>query len=147
MDTVSINEFRGSFREHVDKVLSEHEPLKVTGRNGADFMVIGAEDWEREQETLYVLGNRSLMEQITHSAQTHAAAEGSDRRWNRSMRSIVFEGDTWERYEALRAKPSREAKDRQLHRSLCRILKEMQRTDSARGIGKPEQLKQNLRGL
>nr|WP_133511409.1 type II toxin-antitoxin system YoeB family toxin [Candidatus Thiosymbion oneisti] len=47
------------------------------------------------------------------------------------MRSIVFEGDTWERYEALRAK------DRQLHRNLCRILKEMQRTDPAQGIGRP----------
>ena len=70
MDTVSINEFRGSFREHVDKVISEHEPLKVTGHKGADFMVIDAEDWEREQETLYVLENRSLMEQVTRSAET-----------------------------------------------------------------------------
>jgi len=51
------------------------------------------------------------------------------------MRSIVFEGDTWEHYETLRAK------DRQLHRNLCRILKEMQRTDPAQGIGRPEQLK------
>jgi len=31
--------------------------------------------------------------------------------------------------------------------NLCRILKEMQRTDPAQGIGKPEQLKRNLRGL
>jgi len=44
MDTVSISEFRGSFREHTDRVISEHEPLKVTGRRGADFMVIGADD-------------------------------------------------------------------------------------------------------
>jgi len=57
------------------------------------------------------------------------------------MRSIVFEGDTWERYEALRAR------DRQLHRNLCRILKEMQRGDPAQGIGKPEQLEHNLQGL
>lgn len=57
------------------------------------------------------------------------------------MRSIVFEGDAWEQYEAIRAK------DRQLHRNLCRILKEMQRADPARGIGKPERLKQNFRGL
>jgi len=76
MDTVIINEFRGSFRGHVDRVISEHEPLKVTDRKGVAFMVIGAEDWEREQETLYVLGNRSLMEQITRSAETHAAAAG-----------------------------------------------------------------------
>jgi len=70
------NEFRGSFREHVDKVISGHEPLKVTGHKGAAFMVIDAEDWEREQETLYVLGNRLLMEQVTRSAETHTAAEG-----------------------------------------------------------------------
>ena len=31
---------------------------------------------EREQETLYVLGNRSLMEQITRSAKTHAVSAG-----------------------------------------------------------------------
>ena len=29
------------------------------------------------------------------------------------MRSVVFEGDTWERYEALRAK------DKQLDKNLC----------------------------
>jgi antitoxin YefM len=76
MDTISVNKFRDALREHVDKVTSEHEPLKVTRRNGADFVVIGAEDWERERETLHVLGNRSLMEQIAHSAKTHATSAG-----------------------------------------------------------------------
>ena len=57
------------------------------------------------------------------------------------MRSIVFEGDTWERYEELRTKaPS-------LHRALCRQLKEMRRGDPARGTGKPEHLKHGLSGL
>mgnify|MGYP003573286989 FL=1 len=76
MDTVSVNKFRDGLREHIEKVISEHEPLKVTRRNGADFVVVGAEDWEREQETLYVLGNRSLMEQIARSAKTHAVSAG-----------------------------------------------------------------------
>ena len=57
------------------------------------------------------------------------------------MRSIVFEGDSWERYEALRTQ------DKQMHRNLCRILKEMQRGDPATGIGKPEALKHGLSGL
>lgn len=57
------------------------------------------------------------------------------------MRSIVFEGDTWERYEELRQRaPS-------LHRALCRQLKEMRRGDPARGTGKPEPLKHGLSGL
>jgi toxin YoeB len=51
------------------------------------------------------------------------------------MRSIVFEGDTWERYEELRSQ------DAALHRTLRRQLKEMRRGDPARGTGKPEPLK------
>lgn len=57
------------------------------------------------------------------------------------MRSIVFEGDTWEAYEALRTR------DQSLHRNLCRILKELQRGDPMIGTGKPEALRHGLTGL
>lgn len=57
------------------------------------------------------------------------------------MRSIVFEGDTWGRYEALRFQ------DKQLHRNSCRLIQEMQRGDPAVGAGKPEPLKHGLSGL
>lgn len=56
------------------------------------------------------------------------------------MRSIVFEGDTWETYEDLRQR------DAPLHRVLCRLLKEMRRGDPATGSGKPEPLKHALSG-
>ena len=57
------------------------------------------------------------------------------------MRSLVFEGNTWEVYETLRQK------DQRLHKTLCRLLKEMLRDDPASGTGKPEPLKYNLSGL
>jgi len=76
MESITVNQFRDSLREHVEKVLADHEPLKVTRRNGGAFVVIGAEDWEREQETLYVLQNRSLLDQIQRSTATHAAGTG-----------------------------------------------------------------------
>lgn len=57
------------------------------------------------------------------------------------MRSIVFEGDTWEAYEALRTR------DKSLHRNLCRSLKELQCGDPALGTGKPEALTHGLAGL
>ena len=57
------------------------------------------------------------------------------------MRSIVFEGNTWMVYEELRSK------DKILHKNLCRILKELQRENSEKGIGKPEQLKHDLTGF
>lgn len=58
------------------------------------------------------------------------------------MRSLIFEGKTWEDYEALREK------DKKLHKALCKILKEMLRSnDPSIGLGKPEQLKHSLSGL
>lgn len=54
------------------------------------------------------------------------------------MRSLVFEGKTWETYEELREK------DKKLHKALCKLLKEMLRDDPSTGMGKPEQLRHNL---
>lgn len=76
MDSISVNQFRDNLKSLVDKVVSEHEPLKVTRRGGDDFVVVSAEDWEREQETLYILQNSSLMRQIAESIATHAQAAG-----------------------------------------------------------------------
>jgi antitoxin YefM len=71
VDSISVNQFRDNLKSLVDKVVSEHEPLKVTRRGGDDFVVVSAEDWEREQETLYILQNSSLMRQIAESMATY----------------------------------------------------------------------------
>ena len=48
----------------------------MSRRNGGDFVVTSAEDWEREQETLYVLQNADLMTQIEESLKTHEKRGG-----------------------------------------------------------------------
>ena len=58
------------------------------------------------------------------------------------MRSLVFEGNTWVTYEEL------PEKDKRLHKSLCKLLREMIRSDDPSvGLGKPEALKHSLSGL
>jgi len=76
MDCVSVNQFRDNLKTLVNQAIDRHEPLKVSRRGGGDFIVIGAEDWEREQETLFVLQNASLMGQIAESLKTHGQASG-----------------------------------------------------------------------
>jgi antitoxin YefM len=72
MYTVSVNQFRDNLKAFIEQVVSTHTPIKVTRRAGEDFVVMSAEDWEREQETLYVLQNSSLMKQLADSTATHA---------------------------------------------------------------------------
>lgn len=71
IETVSVNHSRDNLKAYVEKVANTHTPLKVTRRSGDDFVVVSADDWEREQETLYVLQNSSLMQQIAQSFATH----------------------------------------------------------------------------
>ncbi len=60
----------------MEQVVTDHLPLKVTRRSGDDFVVLSADDWEREQETLYVLQNNDLMKQIAASSATNAKGKG-----------------------------------------------------------------------
>ncbi|CAA6822832.1 MAG: YoeB toxin protein [uncultured Sulfurovum sp.] len=58
------------------------------------------------------------------------------------MRTLTFEGSTWEEYEKLREK------DKVLHKNLRKILKQLLRDeDPYEGYGKPEKLKHSLAGL
>jgi len=76
MDSVSVNKFRENLKAFVEQIVTEHTPLKVTRRSGEDFVIISADDWDREQETLYVLQNNSLMKQIANALQTHNKQSG-----------------------------------------------------------------------
>ncbi len=76
MDSISVNRFRDNLKSFVEQVVNNHTPLKVTRRAGEDFIVMSADDWEREQETLYVLQNESLMQQIATSLSSHTQGKG-----------------------------------------------------------------------
>ncbi len=76
MDTISVKKFRDNLKRFVEQVVSSHEPLKVTRRAGEAFVVMSAVDWEREQETLYVLQNSDLMKQVADSLAIHTQGKG-----------------------------------------------------------------------
>ena len=76
MDTVSVNQFRDKLKAFVEQVVNNHTPLKVTRRAGEAFVIVSADDWERDQETLHVLQSTSLMKQIAESMETHKNETG-----------------------------------------------------------------------
>ena len=73
---VSVNQFRANLKRYVDRAVDDHEPVRVSRKRGDDFVVMSFEDYQREQETLYVLGNESLMGQIRESMQTYSQHRG-----------------------------------------------------------------------
>ena len=75
MNSISVNQFRDNLKTYVEQTVNEHAPIKVTRRAGEDFIVMSADDWEREQETLHVLQS-NLMQQIAESTGTHGSSKG-----------------------------------------------------------------------
>ena len=76
MNCVNINQFQANIKQFIEQVIKQHLPLKVKGNNEQDFIIISAEDWEQQQETLYILQNSSLMQQIADSNITHNNRKG-----------------------------------------------------------------------
>ena len=73
---LSANQFRANLKYYVDKTIENHEPLKVNRKNGGAFVIMSLEDYEREQETLYILNNSSLMRQIEESLGSYQKRSG-----------------------------------------------------------------------
>ena len=76
MNSISVNRFRDNLKSFVEQVVNDHTPMKVTRRAGDDFIVMSADDYERDQETLHVLQSSSLMLQISDSLASHAKSTG-----------------------------------------------------------------------
>jgi antitoxin YefM len=76
MKTLPMNEFCATLPNILEQVIINHRPVKVTQQTGQDVIVMSVEDWEQEQETLYVLQNQSLMAQIAESLKTYIAGTG-----------------------------------------------------------------------
>jgi len=76
MDNVNIDQFQKAFKTLLERVMTTHTPLKVTRNTGDEFVVVDAKDWERDQETLYILQNSQLMQQISDSLKTHQQHKG-----------------------------------------------------------------------
>ncbi len=76
MNSISINQFKNDLQDLIKQVINQHIPIKITSQDGQDFIVISAEDWEQQQETLFVLQNSNLVRQIAHSMATHTHNKG-----------------------------------------------------------------------
>jgi antitoxin YefM len=74
--SISINQFTNNLQAFIKQVIQQHTPLKITNQDGADFVVVSAEDWEQQQETLFILQNSNLMQQISRSMATHTQNQG-----------------------------------------------------------------------
>ena len=72
----TANEFRKKLKEKVDTYIKNHEPLKVKRKTGANFVILGEEDWRAIEDTIYLNRVPGLMESI-HLSAAEPIADGT----------------------------------------------------------------------
>jgi len=122
----------------LDKVNDDSVPVQITRRGNKGAIVMSIEDYDQLTETLYVLQNKSLSEQIEQSIKTHEA-RADHKASQQTINEIT--GNTWQEHENLRKS------NRALQAKLCKLIKEMLHDNPAVGTGKPEPLKHQCQGL
>ena len=69
MYEVTANHFRQNLKREIDKVVEEHEILRVTRKRGGDFVVVSADDWRAIEETLFLNRVPGLVESIQRASE------------------------------------------------------------------------------
>ena len=68
MNEITANHFRQHLKATVDETIANHDVLRVTRRNGDDFIVLSADDWQAIAETLHLNQVPGLVASIREAA-------------------------------------------------------------------------------
>jgi antitoxin YefM len=49
VNCITINQFINNLQNLIKQVINQHTPVKITIQDGADFVVISAEDWNNKK--------------------------------------------------------------------------------------------------
>lgn len=50
----TANKFRAELKKHIDSCIENHQVLKVKRKRGDSFVVLGSDDWQAIEETLFL---------------------------------------------------------------------------------------------
>ncbi len=75
MQTLPISKVKDRLNEFVDAVALTHEQVTITKNGSPAAVLIGVDEWESLQETLYWLSRPGILDDVTQAR--HQASEGT----------------------------------------------------------------------
>jgi antitoxin YefM len=67
MRAVGLSDFRSDLDEHFDRVIDDFDFLVVTRPKKEAVVVLSISEWNRMQETLYLMGNPENAKRLRHA--------------------------------------------------------------------------------
>ena len=79
MNVLSFSEARAGFKQAMDDVCADHEPLVITRQRGEHVVMLSLSDYNSMAETLYLLGNPNNAKRLRESVEQVKAGEAQIR--------------------------------------------------------------------
>ncbi len=80
MTTLTISKARAKLYRLVDETSHSHHPVQIEGRR-ASAVLVGSEDWNAIQETLYLLSSPGMRESIRKGLKTPVKSCAKEMKW------------------------------------------------------------------
>ena len=91
MQTISISTAKARLNEFVDEAASTHEHVVITKNGTPTVVMIGIDEWESIQETLFWLSQPGVLEDVERGRRELAAGETLDEAAIRARYGIARE--------------------------------------------------------
>lgn len=80
MTTLNVTEARAKLYSLIDETVSSHRPIIIKGKR-SNAVLLGEEDWNAINETLYLVSMPGMRESIMEGLQTDVNACDKDLDW------------------------------------------------------------------
>lgn len=80
MTTLNVTEARAKLYSLIDETVSSHRPIIIKGKR-SNAVLLGEEDWNAINETLYLVSMPGMRESIMEGLQTDVKACDKDLDW------------------------------------------------------------------
>ncbi len=78
MNAINYSELRKNLKSTMDKIISDHEPVIVTRKNGGNVVMVAYEDYAAIEETAYLLRSPKNAKRLRESIKSYQDGTGSE---------------------------------------------------------------------
>ena len=80
MNAINYSDLRKNLKSVMDQIISDHEPVIITRRNGDNVVMVSYEDYAAIEETAYLLKSPKNAKRLRESIESFEKSKGKDRK-------------------------------------------------------------------
>lgn len=78
MNAINYSVLRKNLKSTMDKIISDHEPVIVTRRNGENVVMVSYDDYAAIEETAYLLKSPKNAQRLRESIKSYNEGKGRE---------------------------------------------------------------------